>query len=91
MKPKVRDIVLEVLEGNSPMHPYGIYQLIGREYRRKVAYASVRWAITYLRNEGMIRRLSEREIRGEGLQIEPNRSGRSGWRPPINRSYYAVV
>ena len=88
MKPGVQDLILKLLGEHGPLHPYGIYQKIRRDCQRKVAYSTIRWNLLFLCREGVIRRLTQRETRGRELQVQPDPSGRSQVRPPINRSYY---
>jgi hypothetical protein len=88
---KVRDLVLEVLGEGIPVHPYGVYEELRERYHRKVAYSTCRRILRELLREGRVRRLSSREVEDLGLQAEPSPSGRSGWRPPIPRSYYEAV
>jgi len=89
-KLKVRELVLEVLREGTPIHSYGVYQEIRDGYHGKVAYSTCRRILRELLREGKIRRLSGREAEDLGLQVTPSPSGRSGWSPPIPRSYYQI-
>ena len=91
MKQRIRELILNVLQEGEPMYPYGVYKEIRERYHRKVAYSTCRRILRELLGEGRVRRLSSREVEDLGLQAEPSPSGRSGWRPPIPRSYYEAV
>ena len=90
MKKRIRELVLDVLHEGEPMHPYGVCREIRERYHRKVAYSTCRRILRELLEEGRVRRLSDREVQDLGLQVTPSPSGRSGWRPPIPRSYYRI-
>ena len=90
MKQRIRDLVLDVLQEGEPMHPYGVRREIRERYHRTVAYSTCRRILGELLGEGRVRRLSGREVEDLGLQVTPSPSGRSGWRPPIPRSYYRI-
>ncbi|GAH73766.1 unnamed protein product, partial [marine sediment metagenome] len=86
---KVRELVLEVLREGTPIHPYGVYKEI-RDRHHRGAYPTCRRIIRELLEEGRVRRLSVKEVEDLGLQVTSSPSGRSGWRPPIPRSYYQI-
>ena len=90
MKRKIRELILDVLWDGEPKHPHGVYMEIKEKYQRKLTYGSCRRVLRELLEEGKIRRLSGREVEDLGLQVTPSPSGRSGWRPPIPRSYYQI-
>ena len=90
MNRKIRELILDVLRDDEPKHPYGVYREIRERYHRKVAYSTCRRNLLELLEEGRIRRLSEREVEDLGLQVTSSPSGRSGWKPPLNRSYYQI-
>ena len=90
MKRRIRELVLDVLQEGEPMHPFGVYQEIQYGHHRKLAYSTCRRNLLELLEEGRVRRLSGREVEDLGLQVASSPSGRSGWRPPIPRSYYQI-
>lgn len=90
MKQRIRELVLDIFQEGEPMHPYGVYKEIRERYHRKVAYSTCRRVLGELREEGRVRRLSDKEVDYMGLQVTPSPSGRSGWKPPIPRSYYQI-
>ena len=87
---RVRELVLNVPPGGEPMHSYGVYRELRERYHRKVAYSTCRRVLRELLREGRVRVLSSRETEGRGVQVRSNPSARSGWRPPIPRSYYQI-
>jgi len=89
MKQRTRELILDILQEGEPMHPYGVYQEIRYRHRRG-AYSTCRRILRELLGEGRVRRLSGREVEDLGLQVISSPSGRSGWRPPIARSYYQI-
>lgn len=90
MKQRIRELVLDLLRDGEPIYPYGVRREIQERYNRKVAYSTCRRILLELLEEGQVRRLSRREVEDLGLQVTPSPSGRSGWRPPIPRSYYRI-
>jgi len=89
-KLKVKDLILEILRDGIPIHPYGVYQEIRDRHQKKAAYSTCRRILRELLGEGRVRRLSDREVEDFGLQVTPSPSGRSGWKPPLPRSYYQI-
>ena len=90
MKQRTRELILDLLRDGEPMYPYGICKEIRERYHRTVAYSTCRRILLELLGEGRVRRLSGREVEDLGLQATPSPSGRSGWKPPIPRSYYQI-
>ena len=86
----LRQKILDMLEDEGPTYPYAIYRRL-RDSGHKVRYATVRWKILFLKREGLVRSIPPGEARDLGLQVIPNRSGRSGVRPRFARRYYALV
>lgn len=72
------------------MHPYGIYREL-RDSGLKVAYGTVKWQLLFMKTEGLVRTLPPWEAEELGLQLEPDRSGRSWSRPWIKRTYYTLT
>jgi len=67
-----------------------VYRKIRDQYHREVKYSTVKWNIFHLKNEGLVRPLSGSEARSLGLQVEPDRSGRSKNKPKLQRKFYRL-
>ena len=89
MKP-LRELILELLEDEGPTYPYAIYRKI-RERGHKARYGTIRWQVLFLAREDRIRSIPPGEARNLGLQVTPDRSGKSGTRPPMDRRYYEIT
>jgi len=86
----LRASILYLLREEGPLHPYGLYKILkGRGL--KIAYGSVKWQLLFMKTEGLVRVLPPWEAEELGLQLEPDRSGRSYTRPWINRVYYTLT
>ena len=90
MKPNIRDLILQILEEEGPDYVYSLFKQI-RDMGLKVRYGTVRWQVLFLTREGLIRPLPRGEAEFRGLQVTPDRSGKSGKRPPMDRRYYEIA
>lgn len=86
----IRDLILELLEAEGPSYPYALYRKL-RDSGLKVRYGTVRWQVLFLAREGRIRSIPRGEARYLGLKLAPDRSGKSGRRPPMDRRYYELI
>ena len=86
----LRDLITELLEDEGPSYPYALYRKL-RDSGLKVRYGTVRWNILFLAREGIIRAIPRGEAEFLGLQVTPDRSGKSGKRPPMDRHYYEIA
>ena len=86
----IRDLFLELLEAEGPSYPYALYRKL-RDSGHKARYGTVRWQVLFLAREGQIRPIPPGEARYLGLQVTPDRSGKSGKRPPMDRRYYELA
>ncbi|MBA7679188.1 hypothetical protein ES703_87471 [subsurface metagenome] len=90
VKPNIRNLIIQILEEGGPSYPYSVYRKL-RDGGNKVRYGTVRWQVLFLAREGIIRAIPRGEAEYLGLQVTPDRSGKSGKRPPMNRRYYELI
>ena len=86
----LRGLILELLEAEGPLYGYNIFKRL-RNSGHFVKYSSVRWQLLFLNREGFIRAIPRGEAEFLGLQVTPDRSRRSGKRPPMDRRYYEIA
>jgi len=86
----LRELILELLEVEGPLYGYNIFKKL-RNSGHLVKYSSVRWQLLFLNREGLIRAIPRGEAEFLGLQVTPDRSRRSGKRPPMDRRYYEIA
>lgn len=86
----LRQRILDLLEDEGPTYPYAIYRRL-RDNGHKARYGTIRWKILFLAREGLIRPIPPGEAEFLGLQLTPDRSIRSGKKPPIDRQYYKIA
>jgi len=86
----LREMILELLEVEGPSYGYNIFKKL-RNSGHLVKYSSVRWQLLFLAREGIIRAIPRGEAEYLGLQVTPDRSRKSGKRPPMNRRYYELA
>ena len=86
----LRELILELLEAEGPLYGYNIFKRL-RNSGHLVKYSSVRWQLLFLAREGFIRAIPRGEAEFLGLQVIPDRSGRSGVRPRFARRYYTLA
>ena len=85
----LRQRILDLLD-EGPTYPYAIYRRL-RDNGYKARYGTVRWQVLFLTREGLIRPLPRGEAEFLGLQLTPDRSRRSGKKPPMDRQYYKIA
>jgi len=86
----LRESILHLLREEGPLYGYNIFKRL-RNSGHLVKYSSVRWQLLFLNREGLIRTIPRGEAEFLGLQVTPDRSRRSGKRPPMDRRYYEIA
>ena len=90
VKPNIRDLILQLLGEEGPLHIYALYRRL-LDNGSHVKYETVRWISPVLEARGFDSLLIRGEAEVLELRTEPDRSGFSGVRPWLRRTFYDLV